>query len=407
MYQCISNSKILKESLEFVSDDEYEIIIQNEFKNMCSRFCLTESEMIALIATHDISLLSTHYDTIWDSLNYYSMTCMDEYKNKYIESLFKTDLIDLRINSLCDDLQEYLEENSCINAHDKCDTLLHAFSRHHDNCVKYLLNYKLRDHYNRILNHSHVREAWDIIQYLFEQNNIYPKNLKKIINEKCYLNLIKYLLEEKKYECSISVLHFACEYGCLNIVKYLLEGTHIQCSSYAIQQASKNGHLDIIKYLFETHYDAYRKSIKNNTLIIDIACLNCHLDVIKYLFETHKLDCSIYAIGNACNNGDLDVVAYLFEIQNKDCTTDAIYNACRMGHLNVVKYLFEIQNKDCSTRAIDYACANGHLDVIAYLFEIQNKDCTNDGIYYANANRHSDVVKYLTEARHKKSQNQF
>jgi len=140
MLHCINNSNILKASLELISDDDHEDIIKNEFENMCTRFGLNNTQMISLVTTLDISLLNNHYDTIWDGLNYYSMTCMDDYKEAYIKSLYKTDLMDDRIENLCDDLKEYIKCNSCINVENKCSTFKDACNVHHDTCVKYLLN---------------------------------------------------------------------------------------------------------------------------------------------------------------------------------------------------------------------------------------------------------------------------
>jgi len=136
---CINNSGILRLSLELLSNDDYDI--NNEFKTMCTRFGLNETQMISLITTLDISLLNDYYTTIWDGLNYYSMACMDDYKKVYIESLYKTDLMDERIELLCDDLKEYIKCNSCVNVeNNKCSTFKDACERHHDTCVKYLLN---------------------------------------------------------------------------------------------------------------------------------------------------------------------------------------------------------------------------------------------------------------------------
>jgi len=138
MLHCINNSAILRASLELLSNDDYDI--NNEFKTMCTRFGLNGTQMISLVTTLDITLLNDHYTTIWDGLNYYSMTCMDDYKTAYIESLYKTDLMDDRIENLCDDLKEYIKCNSCINVENKCSTFKGACKMHHDTCVKYLLN---------------------------------------------------------------------------------------------------------------------------------------------------------------------------------------------------------------------------------------------------------------------------
>jgi len=270
MLHCINNSGILRASLELLSNDNYDI--NNEFKTMCSRFGLNETQMISLVTTLDISLLSNHYETIWDGLNYYSMVCMDDYKMAYIESLYKTDLMvcmddykmayieslyktdlmDPRIELLCDDLQEYIKYNSCINVeNNKCSTFKNACNVHHDTCAKYLLNNP---------------QKHDV------KNDMYD-------NYRNYENM--------------------------NVVDYI-------CSC--------GGSLEVIKYLFEIQ----NKDCTNNA--IDWAGYNGNLDVVKYLFEIQKKDCTNWAIGLASQRGHLNVVTYLFEIQKKKCTCWAIEN---------------------------------------------------------------------------------
>jgi len=363
MINCITNSNILTKLLEFVEEGDHKNIVENEFKNMCTRFGLNESEMISLITTHDISLLDTHYDTIWDGFNYYSMRCMDEFKKKYIQSLHNTNLIDLRIENLCDDLKEYIKHNSCINVeNDKCNTLKIACERNHDECVKYLLN-----------NLKMYDSEKDVYYYLIVDTNY--GNYGNFT-----MNIIDYIIN-----CGAS----------LNIVKYLFEEQYVNINCYNTNCC--NIYHDKFSS-FTERYDNCRGRRENT---IDLACVHNNLDVIKYLFEIQNKDCTTDAIYNACKNGHLDIVKYLFEIQNKDCTTDAIYNACKNGHLDIVKYLFEIQNKDCTTYAIDYASENGHLGIVKYLFEIQNKDCTTDAINWASKNGHLDIVKYLFEIQNK------
>jgi len=294
MLNCINNSNILKASLELLSNDDYDIT--NEFETMCTRFGLNEQQMISLVTTLDISLLNDHYTTIWDGLNYYSMACMDDYKTAYIESLYKTDLMDARIELLCDDLKEYIKCNSCINVENKCSTFKDACNVHHDECVKYLLNNP---------------QKHDVKNDIYDDWHNYKNT-----------NTIDYI-------CICG--------GSLEIVKYLFEIQKKNCTINGIDYASHNG----------------------------------NLDVVKYLFEIQKKDCTTYAIDFASRNGHLDVVAYLFEIQKKNCTNLAIDNASSNGHLDVIKYLFEIQNiSHCTIIAIYFAKNN---DIRDYLKKMKKK----------------------------------
>jgi len=345
MLNCINNSNILRASLELLSNNDYDIT--NEFKTMCTRFGLNEQQMISLVTTLDTTLLNDHYTTIWDGLNYYSMVCMDDYKTEYIKSLYKTDLMDERIELLCDDLKEYIKCDSCINVENRCSTFKDACNMHHDVCVKYLLN--------NPQNH-------DVKNDMYNDCTNYENT-----------NIIDYIC--------------ACG-GSLEVIKYLFEIQKKDCTTFAIDYASHDGHLDVIAYLFEIQ----KKDC--TAWAINYASQNGHLDVVKYLFEIQKKDCTIYAINTACVNGHLEVVKYLFEIR-KDCSGFVIDWASRYGHLEVVKYLFEIQKKDCTDYAIDYASYNGHLEVIKYLFEIQKKNCTSNAIRRAKNDTIRDYVKKM------------
>jgi len=370
MLHCITNSKILKESLEFVSDDEREKTIKEEFEKMCLRFNLNELEMIALVTTPDLSLFDTHYETIWESLNYYSMTCMSDYKNAYIEWIYKNDLKDSRIDLLCNDLQEYIKESTCIHVRNKvCDTLKNACRRKHDECIKYLLN-----------NPNKHNSKNDVVYVKNYSTRIYDANRGFFFND-----------YDEMYDCT-NIIDYMCACGAsLNIIKYLFEVRHMDCTTRAINLASNNCHLDVVKYLFETqHKDC-------TTDAIDWASRSGHLDIVKYLFEVQNKDCTTRSINNACKHGHLDIVKYLFEVQHVECTKDAVDYASYGGHLDVVKYLFEEQHKDCTPHAIDEACRNGHLDVVKYLFEEQHKNCTIYAMDWARRNRRLDVEKYLSE----------
>jgi len=379
MLHCINNSKILSTSLELLSNDDYDI--NNEFITMCTRFGLNDTQMISLVTTLDTTLLDNHYDTIWDGLNYYSMACMDDYKMAYIESLYKTDLMDAQIELLCDDLKEYIKCNSCINVeNNKCSTFKDACNRHHDTCVKYLLNNPQK--------HDVENDIYDWIT--FKHTNI--------IDYICLcggsLDVIKYLFEKQKKDCTTCAINYASFKGHLDVVTYLFEIQKKDCTARAIDWASSNGHLDVIAYLFEI------KQKDCTTYAIDWASQYGHLDAVTYLFEIQKKDCTNNAIDWASMNGHLEIVKYLFEIQNKDCTYNAIDCASENGHLEIVKYLFEIQNKDCTNDAIYGASENGHLEVVKYLVEMQNKYC-NNAIYGASKNGHLEIVKYLSEIQNK------
>jgi len=406
MLQCVTNSKILRASLEFVSENDYDMIIENEFKTMCTRFGLNESEMITLVTTLDTSLLNAHYYTIWDSLNYYSMDCMDEFKNAYIELLYKSDFKDERIETLCDDLREYIKCNSCINVNHhtrygvkdgRCILLVDACAKQHYECVKYLLNNPRGHDVENEMVHTNDIDQLDehcyntnIIDYMCICNA--PLNIIKHLydlkenNHEYFLSIIRSRFDNTHPKCHIDQ---ACKNGRFDVVKYLFEIQHEDCTKDALYFACMNGHLDIVKYLIDVqHKECVDKYLR-------YACENNHIDVVKYLFEEKHIDgLTRDDIDKICGISDVNIVKYLLEIQKKDCTTDAIDNACDHGNLDVVKYLFEIQKKDCTNDAMDWACYNGHLDVVKYLFEIQKKNF----YYYRDASvKNEDVRNYINQ----------
>jgi len=369
MINCITNSNILSKSLEFVEENDYKNVVENEFKNMCTRFGLNESEMISVIMTKNILLLDTHYETIWDSLNFYSMQCIDEYKNKYIESLYTSNLIDLRIENLCDDLKEYIKHNSCINVEtDRCNTFEIACKQHHDECVKYLINNQ-----DKIVQQHTTTYP---IKYNFDGTISYldkhPRFERRVIN-----------IVDHMYLCGASY----------NIIKYLLEEKNATCSDDTIDYACGHGHLDIVKYLFKVHNkNCTDKGMK-------LACIYGHANIIKYLFETHGKKCTYYHVDLACERGHFDIIKYAFEVQQTDCFGSGIYSACKNGNLDIVKYLL---GKQCCSRIdfrnmMDFACEYGHLDIVRYLSEEHNVGCNKRNFKSVYKNRYLDVMGYLLE----------
>jgi len=250
MLHCINNSNILKESLELLSNNDYENIIKNEFETMCIKFGLNCTQMISLVTTLDTTLLNDHYNTIWDGLNYYSMACMDDYKTAYIKSLYKTDLMDDRIENLCDDLKEYIKCSSCINIeNNKCSTFKNACDIHHDTCIKYLLNNPQKhDAKNDIYSDYRNYGNTNIIDYMCECG--------------ASLNIIKYLFEVKKEKCTSDAIESSCCHGRLDVVAYLIEIQNVHVDlHWSLVWAIESNYFDIVKYLFEMRGDGPYSSL--------------------------------------------------------------------------------------------------------------------------------------------------
>jgi len=452
MYNCVINSRLVRLSLDMLSDnnnnniDAINNIVEMEFKNMCLRFGLDDRSMISLVENIDIIYLEKHYFSVWDGLNYYAMDIMDEFRKKYLQYVYDNGLTDMRILDLCDDLQEYIIANTCIhvkghysqeimnvstqtyedkkelsrndvlNANGACDTFIISCHRHHDMCTKHLLNTpdkhnkKMDTYFGNTLENTGVIDylciccaSLDIIKYLFEigyDDCTYLALKWSIVNG--HIDVVKYLMEVRHInfskdpdnECLFNTLDHACNNGHYDIVKYLFEVHHMDCSYDAIDWICEMNNLELMIYLF----DVQNKKCTDAT--VNIACTKGHIDILKYLLEIRNEKYTDLAIKNACIHGHLDIIKYLFEkhyVNHTNNFVDIVNISIRYGYLDIVKYLFEVHHKDCSDDVIDDVCKYGHLDVIKYLFEVQHKKCTKSSIYHASHEGHFVVIKYLLE----------
>jgi len=396
MQLCINNSKIIKSSLDMIPDSERDIIIQTEFKKMCSRFNLNESNMISLISTINITLLNNNYESIWDSLNYYSMDCMDNFKNAYIKSVYENGLKDDRIKNLCDDLQNYITENTCINIDTPCNAFIHACKKKHWNCVKYLID-----------NPDKHDEKNDKGIELSKNKIKYDK--RSLVDYLCFLNvpleIVKYLFEVKNEKCTDDAINRACENGNLEVVKYLSEVQHVDGSHHGIRSAYGKNHRNIVEYLFEVlHYDCDEETIYLTVSMNSI-------DVVKYLFEIQHKKCKKEYLDAAISCGSFDMVKYLFEVQHMDCDDNVICSIIDIicyereyrdvgQYLEIMGYLLKVQHKKCPKNAINIAIRGDCLDVVKYLLEEQHEECPENAINIAIKNNYLDIVKYLLEKQH-------
>jgi len=407
---CVNNSRIIRHSLDISPKKDHQYIIEKEFEKMCVKFDLTSDEMISLVSTTNITLLENHYDTIWDGLNFYSMDCMIDIKNAYERYIYKNDINDLRIYELCDDLQGYIINNTCINSKKPCRTLNIACKKKHWNCVKYLLDEpKKHDKKNdniRVcgttvsleLNGKNIVDylcacdcSLDMIKYFFQNHvncNIKIIDSIAMASYNGNLDLVKYLFDEQYADCSDDAVNFSCRNGHLHVVKYLIEVQHKNCPSDIVDTICSLGYLDILIYLLEVQ----RKNYTPNSVCL--ACIKGHLNIVKYLFEEQNNTYSKNIIELASEHGRLNIVKYLFDVRHEDCTDDAINLACIKGHLNIVKYLLEEKNKICTSRTVNLAFEHGQYKIVRYFLE-RGEKYSNNSIELAIENNHLDLVEFV------------
>jgi len=120
--------------------------------------------------------------------------------------------------------------------------------------------------------------------------------------------------------------------GNLEIVKWLHENRKANCSVYAMNNAAQNGHLEIVKWLHENRKEGCTK------YAMDYAA---NLEIVKWLHYNRKEGCTAYAMDYAAQKGNIEIVKWLHYNRKEGCTRWAINWAASNGHIEVVKWLKE------------------------------------------------------------------
>ena len=180
----------------------------------------------------------------------------------------------------------------------------------------------------------------------------------------------------------------AAKNGHLDIVKYLVDEKKIDIPESAVYRAVKNGHLDVVKYLVDE---------KGQDISVDsvfFAAANGHLDMVKYLVGKGK-SIDGEEVSNAAKNGHLDIVKYLVE-KGAKISDNTVYVAAQDGHLDVLKYLVGEKGVNINSAAED-AVKNDHLDVVKYL--VEKGASINDNVWAASYFGSLDILKYLVDEK--------
>lgn len=232
-----------------------------------------------------------------------------------------------------------------------------------------------------------------------EAMNVY-ENLLFFSAEHDFLNLAKYLVEEKGWDVNEkntwggTPLFVACENGNLNMIEYLVEkGAEIdvldEAGVAALQRASYRGNLDVVQCLVDLGanvdvvVDNDEEDVDGETPLF-WACEGKSFDVVKYLVE-HGADVNKEneygetPLFKACYSGNENIVKYLVEQGagvNKESEDEEtpLFFACLQGHENIVKYLVEHGadvNKatDSGETPLHIARKKGYENIVRYLVE--------------------------------------
>ena len=138
-----------------------------------------------------------------------------------------------------------------------------------------------------------------------------------------------------------------------------------RCSTLAMDYAAGNGYLEVVKWLHENRSEGC------TTDAMDLAAFYGNLEIVKWLHENRSEGCTTKAmdrVGSAAGNGHLEVVKWLHENRSEGCTTEAMDSASKYGKLDVVQFLHLNRSEGCDF-ALVYATECCQFETVKYLAE--------------------------------------
>ena len=237
---------------------------------------LSHDDFLDLINNNNIDHLKN--PLVWNVLNFLGFRdAMDNLRTNYIFNIYKNGY-KIKLDGLCDDVINYITNNTCINSNDPCENRITVVTRGHFKCL----------------------------QYMHENN----------------------MLNDDKFAC-----YNACYWGKIKMLKYLHENNYKftdECCCSTAACSILNANAECLKYLHKHGCAISRECCK-------LVCQNGNLDAIAYLHENnYKFDLACCEI--LCENGNLDAIAYLHENNYKfDLACREIL--CENEHLECIKYL--------------------------------------------------------------------
>ena len=264
-----------------------------------------------------------------------------------------------------------------------------------------------------------------------------------------YLQIIKYLVREKK--CSLSIpnhhselpVHLACHYHSLQIVKVVSEGQvdlnsqtqtgdtplHIACSNFVrVHKESRSPdsfthcryeYLQLVKYLVRGKKCSLSIPNHNGVLPVHTACCYHSLDIVKMVSEgqvdlNSQTQSGETPLHIACKKGKTEVVRYLVDVKKCDQNVQnddgelPLHIACRYRAPHELVKLVSNCNVDATTKSGDtplhYVVRSHSTNVFVgepvnelLIFLIKSKNCkpncqNNEGMsplhYLCSSSRH-------------------
>jgi len=209
-----------------------------------------------------------------------------------------------------------------------------------------------------------------------------------------HFDMVKYLLDNARYEWSPMMMGNAIQSGNLKLVKYLFERRPEACLMDAIDRAACNGHLEIIKYLHVACNQGH--TMRAVTRAIN----NFHWDVLKYLHEIGTFEWNIpqSTIFKLVKYGAIEAIQFICENRPETCMYKSlIENAAQLGNLKILKYGLENAKDEDIGFPIDDAARFGHLHIVQYLHSNIEGGFTSRAIKDAVHFGHLNVIRFLQD----------
>lgn len=221
-----------------------------------------------------------------------------------------------------------------------------------------------------------------------------------------YLNLLKYLYEEEKYDgWDFMAYNIAAEHGYLDILQYLIKykcPKTIPDGIYDLQAkpcelAAGNGHLECLKILHENKFEwDYKVIVK--------AAQNDHFDCVKYSCENgckfvdrqRYNACTgliLFSSGGACCRDNLKMLKYVIA-RGAPWDRNTLGCAIHANSPKCLKYLVSIGGTIDGNMT---AFAGGNLEILKYLNENNFNVKWSENPYRVAARTSLECFKYLLE----------
>ena len=176
--------------------------------------------------------------------------------------------------------------------------------------------------------------------YIIQRIALYVKD-SSIVKILYYISEYRDLISESDYHYDELVKDYSKKNwntDDLRMIKslYRLKIPYYNYNGYNhMDYAAYNGYIEVVKWLHENRKEGC------TTNAMDYAAIKGNLEVIKWLHYNRKEGCTKCAMDWAASNGHLEVVKWLHENRKEGYTTNAMLWTASKGHIKMIKWLRE------------------------------------------------------------------